>query len=283
MGLFMGAGLLLIRNFPFGVFRTSTQVTHATGFSCVILPEIEDPKERESLAAGEYVLDEPYSRFAQAVRAIGTTITIAQRATQSKVICVVSSNPGEGKTTTAMNLAAHLGQRSNVLLVDADFYRQSLTKSIASDAQVGLKEAMDEPAALANFVVRKKRLNLDVLPCPLRDRLPDPSELLETAGLPQLIEVARKAYDLVIIEVPPIAAMVDYKIIARHCDGFLLVVEWGKTSQRLVMECLSEASTLLDRVLCVILNKADPSALKSIESYKGDRFHAYYTDQKRAA
>jgi succinoglycan biosynthesis transport protein ExoP len=283
MGLLMGSGLLLIRNFPFGVFRTSTQVTHATGFSCVILPEIEDPNERASLAAGEYALDEPYSRFAQAVRGIGTTITIAQRAAQSKVICVVSSNPGEGKTTTAMNLAAHLGQRSNVLLVDADFYRQSLTKSIAFDAQVGLKEAMDEPAALPKFVVRKERLNLDVLPCPLRDRLPDPSELLETAGLPQLIEVARKAYDLVIIEVPPIAAMVDYKIIARHCDGFLFVVEWGKTSQRLVMECLSEASTLLDRVLCVILNKADPSALKSIESYKGDRFHAYYTDQKKAA
>jgi succinoglycan biosynthesis transport protein ExoP len=79
------------------------------------------------------------------------------------------------------------------------------------------------------------------------------------------------------------AAMVDYKIIARHCDGFLLVVEWGKTSQRLVMECLSEASALLDRVLCVILNKADISALRSIEHYKGDRFHAYYSDQKRAA
>ena len=282
MGLLMGGALLLIRNFPFGVFRTPAQVTHATGLTCVILPEIVDSKERASLAAGEYALDEPYSRFAQVMRSIGTTISIAQRVARSKVICIVSSNPGEGKTTTAMNLAAHLGQRSRVLLIDADFYRQSLTNSIASDARAGLKEALEKPASLASFVVRKDNLNLDVLPCPLRDRLPDPSELLETEGLERLIKVAREAYDLVIIEVPPMAAMVDYKIVARHCDGFILVVEWGKTSQRLVMECLSEASELLDRVLCVILNKADPYALKSIEHYKGDRFHAYYADPKKA-
>ena len=78
------------------------------------------------------------------------------------------------------------------------------------------------------------------------------------------------------------AALVDYKIIARHCDGFICVVEWGQTSQRLVLECLSDAVALLDRVLCVILNKADPTALRSIEHYKGERFHAYYGDQKRA-
>jgi succinoglycan biosynthesis transport protein ExoP len=182
-----------------------------------------------------------------------------------------------------MNLAAHLGQRSRVLLVDADLYRQSLTKSVAPEAEAGLKEALEKPEALKRFVVRSERLNLDVLPCPLRDRLPDPSELLETPELERLIEVARAAYDLVVIEVPPMAAMVDYKLIARHCDGFLLVVEWGKTSQRLVMECLSDTSVLLERLLCVILNKADVSALRSIEHYKGDRFHAYYSDQKRAA
>jgi succinoglycan biosynthesis transport protein ExoP len=98
----------------------------------------------------------------------------------------------------------------------------------------------------------------------------------------QLMEVAREAYDLVIIEAPPIAAVVDYKMIARHCDGFIFVVEWGKTSQRLVLECLSDASALLDRVLCVVLNKVDSSALRSIERYKGHGFHTYYSDQKRA-
>jgi succinoglycan biosynthesis transport protein ExoP len=283
MGFLIGGALLMLRNFPFGVFRTAAQVTQATGLACVILPEIADAQGKASLARGAYALDEPYSRFAQAMRTVGTTISVAQKAARAKVVCVVSSNPGEGKTTTAMNLAAHLGQRSRVLLVDADLYRQSLTKSVAPEAEAGLKEALEKPEALKRFVVRSERLNLDVLPCPLRDRLPDPSELLETPELERLIEVARAAYDLVVIEVPPMAAMVDYKLIARHCDGFLLVVEWGKTSQRLVMECLSDTSVLLERLLCVILNKADVSALRSIEHYKGDRFHAYYSDQKRAA
>jgi succinoglycan biosynthesis transport protein ExoP len=169
-----------------------------------------------------------------------------------------------------------------VLVIDADFYRQSLTQRVAPDARVGLKEALEEPTALAKFVVRKERLNLDALPCPLPDRMPNAAELLGTVEMEQLINVAREAYDLVIIEAPPMAAVVDYKMIARHCNGFIFVVEWGKTSQRLVLECLSDASALLDRVLCVVLNKADPSALRSIEYYKGDGFHAYYSDRKRA-
>jgi succinoglycan biosynthesis transport protein ExoP len=279
MGLLLGGAILLLRNTPFGVFRTSQQVIQATGLPCVILPKIVDAKQ-VSLMAGEYASDAPYSRFAQTIRGVGTMIGIAQRESDAKVICVVSSNPGEGKTTIAINLAAHFGQHATtrVLIIDADFYRQSLTKSLAPDARVGLREALQEPAALAKFVIKKDRLNLDALPCPVPDTTRNPTELLGIVEMEQLIDVAREAYDLVIIEAPPISAIVDYKIIARHCDGFIFVVEWGKTNQRLVLECLSEASALLDRVLCVILNKADPSALRSIEHYRGDRFHAYYRD-----
>ena len=96
----------------------------------------------------------------------------------------------------------------------------------------------------------------------------------------KLIDTARETYDLVVIEAPPMAAAVDFKMIARHCDSFILVVEWGKTSQRLVLECLGEASELLDRILCVVLNKVDPPALKSVERYKGERFRDYYSDEK---
>jgi polysaccharide biosynthesis transport protein len=259
-------------------------VTYATGLPCTVLPEIVDAKEQASLMAGEYASDAPYSRFAQTMRGLGATIGIAQRESDAKVVCVVSSNPGEGKTTVAINLAAHFGRHATtrVLLIDADFYRQSLTKIVAPDARVGLREALAEPTALAKLVVRKEHLNLDALPCPVPDQMPNPAELLGIVEMERLIQVAREAYDLVIIEAPPMAAIVDYKIISRHCDGFVFVVEWGKTSQRLVLECLSDASALLDRVLCVILNKADPTALRSIEHYKGDRFHAYYCDQKRA-
>lgn len=283
IGLLLGVGVVFARNFPFGVFRTSQQVTQATGLPCVVLPELLGADEQASLQTGEYVLDWPYSRFSQTLRALWATINIAQRESGSKVVCVVSSTPGEGKTTIAVNLAAHfaLHSKTRVLVIDADFHRRSLSNRIAPDARVGFKEALEEPAALAKFVVRKERLNLDALPCATPDQTANAAELLGTAEMQQLIEVARKAYDLVIIEAPPMAAVVDHKMIARHCDGFIFVIEWGKTSQRLVRECLSDASGLLDRVLCTVLNKVDPTALRSIEHYKGDGFQKYYTDQKK--
>jgi succinoglycan biosynthesis transport protein ExoP len=284
IGFLLGGAIVLGRNFPFGVFRTSQQVTQATGLPCAVLPELKGADEEAALKTGEYVVDWPYSRFSQTLRSIWATINIAQRESGSKVICVVSSTPGEGKTTVAINLAAHfaLHSKTRVLVIDADLHRQSLTNNVAPDARVGFKEALEEPTALAKFVVRKERLNLDALPCPASGRTTNAAELLGTPEMEQLIEVARQTYDLVIIEAPPMAAVVDYKMIARHCNGFIFVIEWGKTSQRLVRECLSDASGLLDRVLCVVLNKVDPSALKSIEHYKGDGFQNYYTEQRRA-
>jgi succinoglycan biosynthesis transport protein ExoP len=284
LGLLLGGAIVLARNFPFGVFRTSQQVTCATGLPCAVLPEIVGTDELASLRAGEYVLDWPYSRFARTLHSIWATINIAQRKSGAKIVCIVSSNPGEGKTTVAINLAAHFALRSTtrVLVMDADFHRQSLTRTVAPDARVGFREALAQPADLAKFVVRKDRLNLDALPCPFADRMPNAAELLGSAEMEQLIEVARKDYDMVIIEAPPVAAVVDYKMIARHCDDFIFVVEWGKTSQRLVLECLSEASELLDPIQCVVLNKVDPSALRSIERYKGDGFQTYYSDQRNA-
>jgi polysaccharide biosynthesis transport protein len=284
MGLLLGGSVVLVRNFPFGVFRTPRQVTHATGLFCAALPAIGSAEEQASMQAGEYALNSPYSRFAETLRNIWALSNIAQQKSGAKVICVISSVPGEGKTTVATNLAAHLARHSatRVLVIDADFHRPSLTENIAPDAQVGLKEALVEPKTLSKYVIRNERLNLDVLPCPVLDRIPFAAELLGTTEMEQLIDTAREAYDLVIIDVPPMAAVVDYKMIARHCDSFVVVVEWGKTSQRIVFECLNDASALLDRVVCIVLNKVDPSALRSIEHYKGDGFHDYYSDKKRA-
>jgi succinoglycan biosynthesis transport protein ExoP len=283
MGLLLGGSVVLARNFPFGVFRTSQQVTHATGLFCAVLPVIRSAEEQASLQTGEYALNAPYSRFAETLRNISALSNIAQQKSGAKVICVISSVPGEGKTTVVTNLAAvvrHSGTR--VLVIDADFHRRSLTQNIASDGQVGLKEALVEPKALSKYVIRNERLNLDVLPCPVLNRIPNAAQLLGTTEMEQLVDTAREAYDLVIIEAPPMATVVDYKMIARHCDSFVLVVEWGKTSQRVVFECLNDASALSDRVVCIVLNKADPSALRSIEHYKGDRFRDYYSDQKPA-
>lgn len=284
MGLLLGCGVVLALNFPFGVFRTAQQVSRATGLACAVLPKVVRRNDQAALRVGEYSLDTPYSRFTETLRSIWALINIAQRETGAKVICVASSVPGEGKTTVATNLASHFSSHTSarVLLIDADFHRHSLTDRVAPQATAGLKEALDEPTEFSKYIVRKERLKLDVLPCPLPGRIPNAAELLGTSAMQKLIDTARDTYDLVVIEAPPMAAVVDFKMISQHCDAFIFVVEWSRTSQRLVKECLGEASDLMDRVLCVVLNKFDPKALKSVERYKGDRFQDYYTDRKAA-
>jgi succinoglycan biosynthesis transport protein ExoP len=284
LGLLLGASFVLLRDFPFGVFRTPQQVTDMTGLFCAVVPAIASAREQAALKTGEYAKVAPYSRFVEALRSMWAAINIAQQTSNAKVICVLSSVPGEGKTTVATNLAAYFAGHSTmrVLLVDSDLHRPSLTERVAPDAKKGLKEALLQPKDLSDFVVRKERLNLDVLPCPFSDRVPNAAELLGSTEMAELVDTARAAYDLVVIEVPPMASVVDYKMIARYCDRFVFVIEWGKTSQRMVLECLDDASAFRDRIACMVLNKVDPTSLRSIERYKGNRFRDYYRDEKRA-
>ena len=92
----------------------------------------------------------------------------------------------------------------------------------------------------------------------------------------KLLDAAREAYDFVIIEVAPIMPVVDVKMIERFIDRFIFVIEWGKTKRRLVQEALLEAEIIRERVLCIVLNKADPAALRSIEAYRGHKVRDYY-------
>jgi succinoglycan biosynthesis transport protein ExoP len=150
LGLLMGGCFVLLRDFPFGVFRTAQQVTDVTGLSCAVLPAIESAEEQAAVRSGEFAIIAPYSRFVETLRSIWAVINIAQQKSDAKVICVISSIPGEGKTTVATNLAAHFARQSatRVLLVDSDLHHASLTERVAPDAKVGLKEALAEPKDL---------------------------------------------------------------------------------------------------------------------------------------
>jgi succinoglycan biosynthesis transport protein ExoP len=94
----------------------------------------------------------------------------------------------------------------------------------------------------------------------------------------ELMAVARKAYDYIIVEVAPIISVVDIKMIEGFIDSFIFVVEWGHTKRSLVLEALSEVPNMHERVSGIVLNKADPLALRSIEAYKGERFRNYYEE-----
>ena len=287
-GLLMGAGAAMAREWAADVFRTPKKVEQVTNKACVILPMVRaqrEPGERfwsssRSQPIEEFILDAPYSRFTESLRNIKALIDIGPRVEGAKVVGIVSSVAKEGKTTIAANLAALMIASSGAptLIIDADLHRRLLTAALAPEADRGLIEALDDPSELSSFIYKRERSGLHVLPCALSARVPNAAELLGSAKMEQLLAVARKAYDYIIIEVAPIMSVVDVKMIERFIDSFIFVVEWGHTKRSLVLEALSEIPNIRERVTGIVLNKTDPVALRSIEAYKGDRFRNYYEE-----
>lgn len=287
-GLFLGAGAAIAREWMADVFRTPDAVSQATGIYTVVLPlAVRDHKgggssqpHAKSIQIEEFVLDEPYSRFTEALRSVKALLNAAQHGSGAKIIGVVSSVAKEGKTTIGANLGvlmiASSATRVRGLIIDGDLHLRNLTARLAPDAREGLVEAMADPSRLPALVCRRQRAGLDVLPCVLPARLPNAAELLGSPQMGQLLARARESYDFVMIEIPPIMSVVDVKMIERFVDRFIFVVEWGRTKRRLVLEALSEAEMFRERIISIVLNKADPSALRSLEAYKGGRFKDYY-------
>jgi succinoglycan biosynthesis transport protein ExoP len=288
LGLFLGAAAAIGREWMADVFRTPEAITQVTGFYSVVLPLASRTQERTGSYEGgsrstlieEYVLDAPYSRFTETLRTVKALLNGAQQGGSCRVIGVVSSVAKEGKTTIAANLGALMiassvaGTRG--LIIDGDLHVRNLTTRLAPDAREGLIEALADPSRLAALVCKRPRSGLDVLPCALAARLPNAAELLASPQMEELLATTRRSYDFVMIEVAPIMSVVDIKMIERFVDQFIFVAEWGQTKRRLVMEALSEAEMIRGRIACIVLNKADPSALRSLEAYKGGRFKDYY-------
>jgi succinoglycan biosynthesis transport protein ExoP len=280
-GLFLGAGAAVAREWAAGVFRTAQAVEHATDMRCVMLPMVKANAGRTAFFPGgtrstpveEFVLDAPYSRFAETLRNVKALISTGQLLDGVKVIGIVSSVPKEGKTTIAANLAAlMIGSGARTLIIDSDVHLRLLTAKLAPDAREGLIEALLDPSRLATIVSKRQRSGLDVLPCVLSTRLPNAADLLGSFEMEQLLAATRKTYDYIIVEIAPIMSVVDVKMIERFIDRFIFVVEWGKTKQSVVLEALSQAQIIRERLIGVVLNKADPVALRSLEAYNGDYY-----------
>jgi succinoglycan biosynthesis transport protein ExoP len=296
-GLFTGAAAALAREWIADVFRTPKAVEEATGMHCVgILPKVSVSQKRlprfrgsaKSAAASpntaepiidEFVLDAPYSRFTETLRNVEVLINSAQRVKEVKVVGVVSSAAKEGKTTVATNLAALLiASGARTLIIDGDFHQRSLSARLAPDAREGMIEALGDPSRLDTLIYHRERSGLDVLPCILKTDVPHRAQLLGSPQMEELIIAARKTYDYIIIELPPIVSVVDVKVIERFIDKFVFVVEWGRSKRNLVLEALSDAQMIRERLIGIVLNNADPLALRSIEAYKRNAYASYHQE-----
>lgn len=225
------------------------------------------------------VVDQPLSAFAEAFRGIKVASDISGK--DNKVIGITSTLPAEGKSTVASNLAqliAHGGNR--VVLLDGDLRNPSATRAMAPDAKVGLLEVIKGLTSLENGLYVDETTGLHFLPAVTEGRVLHTHEILSSPALRSLVENLRKTYDYVIIDFPPIAPVVDVRATTQVVDSYVYVVEWGKTRINLVQDHLLGSPEIHERLLGVVLNKANVNVLARYESYYGKNYYRrHYGDQ----
>jgi capsular exopolysaccharide synthesis family protein len=174
------------------------------------------------------------------------------------IIALASPVAGDGKTTTAINLAATLAQppASRVLLVDLDFRRPAVGKSlrIGHPDGPGLENAILDPDLKLEEVVQDHPsfdLSL-LLPGPLHTT---PYELLKSSRLGELLQEAKQKYDYVVLDTPPLVLIPDAQVISDWVDGFLIVVAAHKTPRKLLEEALNAMGP--DKIVGLVFNGDD--------------------------
>ncbi len=199
----------------------------------------------------------PTSVEAEQYRKLRNAVERVAKDKQPYVIAVSSPGAGDGKTITAINLAGALAQSETkrVLLLDADFRASLLTERLGLPQQRGLADAIVSEDPLDGVVVTSLPFNLAVVPAGSATR--SPYEMLCTPRFRELIEEARRRYDFIVVDTPPIVSVSDCRLIAELVDGFVLVVAAHRTPRGAVEEALR----IIDpgKVLGFVLNNADTS------------------------
>jgi capsular exopolysaccharide synthesis family protein len=207
----------------------------------------------------DVVLVEQYRRLA-------AVLHHAQGRQQIRSVMITSALPAEGKTLTATNLALTLSRsyQKRVLLVDADLRRPSLSAIFEVSNRAGLAMCLRD-TQVTRLPVSQVGPNLWLLPAGKPD--PNPTSLLTSDAMQQLLAEAVEQFDWVILDTPPVGLMPDASLLAAMVDAAFMVIHAGRTPYPLVRKAVDAIG--LERVLGVVLNRADRSSAVDAYDYYG--------------
>ena len=205
------------------------------------------------VAAKPVVMEYPDSVVSEAYKTLRTNITMREFDNPIRVINIVSANAQEGKTTTAVNLAASYGQLGRrTLLIDLDLRLPTVHKKLGLKNKYGITDVVTGKIALANAVVQYEK-TFDVLLA--GTKIPFSSEFIQSNALKNFIEKAREAYDVVIIDCPPINIVTDGLIASTYCDGTLICVASNHDERKEIEKMKDALETAKVNVLGVVMTR----------------------------
>lgn len=270
LGLLAGAVTAVVLEFIQNGFVTAEQVEEELKLPVFALLTDIPAKEMPLLAdrpdVGAYVEQKPLSRFAEGIRALRVGLQLSDPDKPPKVVMGTSSVPSEGKSALVNALAISAAQTGmKVLLIDADLRHPSTSRNYGLDNAPGLVDLLFDKIKAQDAVRHIAGKTLWVLPAGTRTK--NPPDLLRSERMHQFLSMVRGQFDLVIIDTPPVTAVVDAIALANWVDKIFFVVEWMRTPRQVVRRAVSTMGDAGSKIVGVVLNRAKADRLKYYTYY----------------
>jgi succinoglycan biosynthesis transport protein ExoP len=271
-GILLAAGAVFLFDMVNDTIRDPFVISNR--FNLPTLGVIASHKEKEGRPI---CLTEPRSPVAESFRSLRTNIIYAGVDTTLHRILITSSSPRDGKTTVTANLAVTMAQGEvSVVLIDADFRRPAIHHKFGLHNRVGLSD-MFLPNPPVQVVRTVKGTSLAVITSGVLP--PNPTDLLTSRKMKQMLELMGKKCELILLDTPPILSVTDGYALAPMMDGVILVVRPGVTKMGEFQQALAKLRGVNAKVLGVVYNRVSPRS-RMFENYyyyhKGDSKGQYY-------
>jgi polysaccharide biosynthesis transport protein len=301
MGLFLGIGLaFLVEHFDSSM-RTPEDVWHAMAVPTLgVVPHLNSLARREyglgrfpnasplrrlvhrwapggqAVSPALMVAHHPLSFLAESYRTIRTVLLLGQTESSPRVILITSAHPGEGKTTITLNLGITLAQSGrSVVVVDADLRQGNCHSHLSMQNRYGLTHFLTDSLPLDVCVQNTNVAGFSILP---RGGIPpNPTDLLASSKMQELLEALRQRFDFVLIDTPPALAISDAAVLSVLCDGVLLVVRNQNTTTEAACHVIERLQVVGAPILGVVLN-----GINIRDPYYSD-YRQYYSSYYSAA
>lgn len=227
--------------------------------------------------AGLLALTGGDSPDAEAYRILRTNVELKKSLFKARTFAVVSANAGEGKTTTLCNLAYVFASAGySTLMVDADMRRPRLDRYSEIESEVGLSNYLTSDMALKDVVVKTQTPNLYLLPAgPLPN---DPSGVLGSYRMTQLLGEVSKRFDIVLFDSPPVLGVSDSSLLVSKVDASLIVLQPRKMPLKALLRTKSIIQNVGGQIMGLVMNNVDISADTQYQYYT--TYYSYYTNDK---
>jgi len=203
----------------------------------------------------------------EAYRALRTNVTFVGADKPLQFIAVTSPSPGEGKSTTATNLAVTLAQGGNrTILVDGDLRRPLVHRAFDLNQEPGLTDVLIGRVSQREAIRPQVAAQLDVLPA--GSAPPNPSELLGSGAMHALVSDLRRQYDYIVIDTPPTLPVTDAAVVATSADATILVLRSGDTEEHAAARAIEMLHRVNARVAGAVLNGV---------ARRHDQYYTYYS------